>query len=121
MNLLRAGRKIGVLAGLVIAGIGGCTYYEVTPGVYQTSAPTKFDRAWSAAIGAFEDQGVQIVAQDRDAGYLRGTRDGIDVTATVRTQADGSVRVQFDTSGATNRDPTLINRVDRAYERLMGR
>ena len=101
--------------------IGGCTYYETAPGVYQRSAPTKFDRAWAAANGAFEDQGVQIVTQDRSAGYLSGTRDGIQVTATLQTQADGSVRVQFDARGDTNRDPTLLNRVDRAYDRMMGR
>jgi len=112
---------IGVLAVLMIAATAGCTYYEVRPGVYQTSAPSKFDRAWSAAIGAFEDQGVQITSQDRDAGALRGTRDGIDVFASVLTQADGSVRVQFDVSGATTRDPGLIERISSAYDRLMGR
>jgi hypothetical protein len=117
----RTTRSIGFLAVSLAFGIAGCTYYEVAPGVYQSSAPSKFDRAWNAAIGAFEDQGVQIVTQDRDAGYLSGTRDGINVTASVHTQADGSVRVQFDTSGDTNRDPTLIHRVDRAYDRLMGR
>jgi hypothetical protein len=117
----RTGSAIGMVAALALGTIAGCTYYEVAPGVYQTSVPSKFDRAWNAAIGAFEDQGVRIVTEDRDAGYLSGTRDGINVTATIRTQADGSVRVQFDTSGDTNRDPTLINRIDRAYDRLMGR
>lgn len=101
--------------------IAGCTYYEVAPGTYQTSAPNKFDRAWSATLAAFEDQGVPISAQDRNTGFISGTRDGITVTATLQTQADGSVRVQFNTSGATNRDPTLINRIDRAYDRFMGR
>jgi hypothetical protein len=109
------------LTALAACAIAGCTYYEVAPGVYQSSPPTKFDRAWSAAIGAFEDQGVRITSEDRDAGYLRGTRDGIDVTASIRTQADGSVRVQFDVRGDTNHDPTLIHRIDRAYDRLMGR
>jgi hypothetical protein len=109
------------LAGLAIAALAGCTYYEVAPGVYQSSAPTKYDRAWNAALGAFDDQGVAITSQDRDAGYITGTRDGIYVNATLRTQNDGSVRVQFDTSGATDRDPALINRIDRAYDRLMGR
>ena len=117
----RTGGTISLLVALALGATAGCTYYEVAPGVYQSSAPSKFDRAWNAAIGAFEDQGVQIVTQDRDAGYLSGTRDGINVTASIHTQADGSVRVQFDTSGDTNRDPTLIHRVDRAYDRLMGR
>ena len=52
---------------------------------------------------------------------MRGSRSGINVTGSVLTQADGSVRVQFDTSGATNRDPALISRVSNAYERRMGR
>jgi len=39
----------------------------------------------------------------------------------MRTQADGSVRVEFNTAGATSRDPDLINRVSRSYDRRMGR
>jgi hypothetical protein len=39
----------------------------------------------------------------------------------VRSQADGSVRVQFDTSGATASDPTLIDRITRSYNAYMGR
>ncbi len=64
---------------------------------------------------------MRITSQDRGAGQVRGTRDGIDVVGNVRTQADGSVRVEFNTSGATARDPTLIDRISRAYDRLMGR
>jgi hypothetical protein len=67
------------------------------------------------------DQGVQVTSQDRGAGQVRGTRDGIDVVANVRTQADGSVRVEFNTSGATTRDPTLIERISSSYDRRMGR
>jgi hypothetical protein len=117
----RIDNAMRLLAVLALCAAGACTYYETAPGVYQTSAPSKFDRAWAAATGAFQDQGVSITAQDRDAGYLSGTRDGIEVIATIRTQADGSVRVQFDTRGDTNRDPELIHRIDRAYDRLMGR
>ena len=109
------------LAAFAAAAVVGCTYYQTAPSVYSTSAPTSFDRSWSAALGAFADQGVPITWQDRSAGQIRGTRDGIDVTANVRTQADGSVRVEFNTSGATARDPTLIERVSHAYDRLMGR
>ena len=50
-----------------------------------------------------------------------GRRGGIDLTATVRTQADGSVRVEFATSGATEQDPQLIERVSRSYDARMGR
>jgi hypothetical protein len=114
-------RAIPVGCVLVAVLVAGCTYYEVAPGVYATSSPTSFDRSWSATVGAFEDQGVRITAQDRGTGQVRGTRDGIDVLANVRTQADGSVRVEFNTSGATARDPGLIDRISRAYDRLMGR
>jgi hypothetical protein len=38
-----------------------------------------------------------------------------------RLRADGSVRVEFNTAGETSRDPDLINRVARAYDRRMGR
>ena len=110
---------VGCLLAAVLAA--GCTYYEVAPGVYATSAPASFDRSWSAAVGAFEDQGVRITSQDRSAGQVRGTREGIDVLANVRTQADGSVRVEFNTSGATAGDPGLIDRISRAYDRRMGR
>ena len=112
---------LAALVLVVVCLTGGCTVYEAAPGVYVTAPPNTFDRSWSAAIGAFEDQGVRITSQDRGTGQVRGTRDGIDLVANVRTQADGSVRVEFNTSGATARDPTLIERVSRAYDRLMGR
>lgn len=99
----------------------GCTVYQTAPGVYEPVPPSQFDRAWSAVLGAFDDQGVRITSDDRSTGRVRGNRDGIDVVANVRTQADGSVRVEFSTSGATARDPTLIDRVSRAYDRRMGR
>jgi hypothetical protein len=109
---------LGVLVAAAL--LAGCTYY-VAPGVYTTPGPASFDRSWAAAVGAFDDQGVQITTQDRGTGQIRGTRDGIDVVANVRSQADGSVRVEFNTGGATARDPTLIDRISRAYDRRMGR
>jgi hypothetical protein len=48
-------------------------------------------------------------------------KDGIDVIVTVARQADGSVRVQFDARGPTQRDPGLGDRFSRAYDRRMGR
>ncbi len=101
--------------------VAGCVVYQTGPGVYSPSPPTSFDRSWAAAVGALGDQGVRITAEDRSTGVVRGTRDGIDVVGNVRTQADGSVRVEFNTSGATARDPTLIDRISRAYDYRMGR
>lgn len=106
---------------LALTLFAGCTYYQTAPGVYTTTPPSGFDRSYSAAVGAFEDQGVSITSENRSAGTVRGTRSGIDVTANVLTQADGSVRVEFDTSGATARDPQLINRITQSYNRRMGR
>ena len=99
----------------------GCTYYQVAPGVYATTPPSAFDRSWAATVGAFEDQGVLITLQDRNTGQVRGTREGIDVSANLRTQADGSVRVELNATGATARDQTLIQRISTAYDRRMGR
>ncbi len=106
---------------LVATLLGGCTYYQAAPGVYSSTPASSFDRSWSAAKAAFADQGVPITREDRAAGVVSGTRDGINVMANVRTQADGSVRVEFNTSGATAKDPDLINRMIGAYNRNMGR
>ena len=107
-----------LLAGTLFAG---CTYYQAAPGAYTTTPPSGFDRSYSAAVGALEDQGVQVTSENRSAGIVRGTKSGINVTANVRTQADGSVRVEFNTSGATAKDPELINRITQSYNQRMGR
>lgn len=112
--------RIAALA-LVAALLGGCTYYQAAPGVYSTAPVSGFDRSWGAVHNAFSDQGVSITREDRTAGVVSGARDGINVVANVRTQADGSVRVEFNTSGATAKDPELINRIISAYNRYMGR
>jgi hypothetical protein len=106
---------------LVATLLGGCTYYQAAPGGYSSAPVSSFDRSWGAAKAAFADQGVPITREDRAAGVVSGTRNGINVMANVRTQADGSVRVEFNTSGATAKDPELINRVIAAYNRNMGR
>jgi hypothetical protein len=109
-------------ATLALGLVSGCVVYQTGPGVYSPYPPAaSFDRSWAAAVGALGDQGVRITSEDRSAGVVRGTRDGIDVIANVRAQPDGSVRVEFNTSGATTRDPTLIDRISRAYDYRMGR
>jgi hypothetical protein len=109
--------------GFAVSLTAGCTVYDVAPGVY-TSAPapvSTFDRSWSAARAAMQEQGVGITQEDRSTGTLRGTRNGIDVAALVHSQADGSVRVEFKTIGATRVDPSLIERISASYDHLMGR
>ncbi|NTV88425.1 MAG: hypothetical protein HGA21_17010 [Burkholderiaceae bacterium] len=105
--------------GLVL-GFAGCTVYQTAPGVY-APMPNAFERSWSAAVGALEDEGVRILALDSNAGKASGVRGDIGVTATVRTQADSSVRVEFSTSGNTAADPALIDRITQRYNMRMGR
>jgi len=109
-----------LLAFGLLLGLEGCTYYQPAPGVY-APLPSTFERSWSAAVGALEDEGVRIVNLDRDAGRASGSRGDIGVTATVRTQADSSMRVEFSTSGNTAADPTLIDRITQRYNMRMGR
>jgi hypothetical protein len=108
-------------AGLCASLLAGCTYYEVSPGVYATTPTPTFDRSWAAARNAMLEEGVRINQEDRSTGTLRGDRNGIQVAAYVRTQADGSVRVEFKTLGATTVDPQLIERISASYDRQMGR
>ncbi|RLA09139.1 MAG: hypothetical protein DRQ60_06135 [Gammaproteobacteria bacterium] len=81
----------------------------------------KFDQSWAAVSGALYDQGLLITSQNRSTGVVLANSPDIDVTATVFTQADGSVRVQFNTKGDINKDPMLIERVTRSYNARMGR
>ena len=101
--------------------LSGCVY--APPTGYSSGAPSvsKFDRAWSAAIGAFSDQGVRVTNQNRGMGVVEGTREDVTVTASVRQQADGSVRVQFDTSDPNARYQGLIDSITRSYQTRMGR
>lgn len=110
-------RRLCIIMILSVAGLAGCVVYEPVP----TSSPAKFDRAWNAALGAVQDAGVQITSAEPSTGLIRGTKDGIDVSTIVARQADGSVRIQFDTKGPTQNDPGLSNRISQAYERRMGR
>jgi hypothetical protein len=110
------------VAALVLAGAcSGCTYYVAPDGVaYPASTrPASFDRSFAAASSALLDQGFAITAQDRASGTVVGSGGGGTLTARVQSQADGSVRVQFDANGM--KDPGAIDRVSRAYDQRMGR
>ena len=101
------------------ATLTGCYVYQPAP--VTVPGPSSFDRSWDAAVGAMQDVGVRIQSQDRSRGVITGANDSRDVTITLATQADGSVRVEFTTSGATAQDPSLIERVTRSYNARMGR
>lgn len=98
-----------------ILAVSGCTYYGYPAG----TVPASYDRSFSAAADAMRDQGVAINVQDQASGTVAGQRNGSTVTASVRQQADGSVRVQFNTSDS--RDPGLLDRISQSYDRRMGR
>jgi hypothetical protein len=107
-----------LLVGLSSVVLAACVVYEPVP---VAPAPANYDRAYSAALGGLQDAGVQVTSADPATGLIRGVRDGISAQVTVARQADGSVRVQFDTSGQTERDPDLHARFTQAYNRRMGR
>jgi hypothetical protein len=99
--------------------LSGCVAYQPVP--VSVPAPSTFDRAWSAAIGAAQDEGVRITSEDRARGVISGSRGEQDVTINVQTQADGNVRVEFSAKGPKGSDPGLAGRISRAYDRRMGR
>jgi hypothetical protein len=119
-NLFRAtvvaSMRSAVIVGAVALSLGACVVYEPVP-----AAPSNFDRAWSAAIGAMQDQGVTITEQDYSRGVLRGSRGALAVSGNVLRQADGRVRVEFNTTGTIGTDPTLAERISSSYDRRMGR
>lgn len=114
---MRIHSKILALA-FVVASLFGCA---ASPPEGAYSATSTADRAWSAALGALDEVGVQVTSSDRSAGRIRGTRNGVEVAISVIRQPDGRTRVQFDAKGAKARDPELPGRFLEAYERRMER
>ena len=113
------GRSCLLVTLAAVMAVAGCVAYEpvVVPG---STVQQRYDRAWSAALGAMYDQGVSVSVQDRGAGVIRGERGGMTITATLQTMADGSVQVKFNSSGPKSADPDLIHRVSDSYDRRMG-
>ncbi|CAH2897619.1 MULTISPECIES: hypothetical protein [Paraburkholderia] len=102
---------------MLVLPLTGCPYYAPPPGTVVT-VPASFDRSFSAAAGAMRDEGLVISVQDPGTGTVVGELDGSTVTASVRQQPDGSVVVQFN---SPTRNPTLLDRISRGYDRRMGR
>jgi hypothetical protein len=102
-----------------VALLSACVVYEPAP--TPAPAPSTFDRSWSAAVAAAQDEGVRITSEDRVNGVIRGFRNEQEVTIGVRTQADGNVRVEIGARGPKGSDPGLAGRISRAYDRRMGR
>ncbi len=91
------------------------------PAPYYPPAPSTFNRAWSAAINAAQDEGVRISSEDRVGGAIKGTRGNQKITIYVRTQADGNIRLEFSVRGPKRADPGLADRISKGYDRRMGR
>ena len=104
---------------IIVSGwmLSGCTTYEPPP----APPPSPFDRAWNAALGAAQDEGVRVTSADRVSGVIRGYRDQHEVTINLQTQADGNVRIEMGARGPKGSDPGLAGRISRAYDRRMGR
>jgi hypothetical protein len=107
------------LAWTFLALAPAACYYAPYP--YATTVPASFDRSYNAVLGSMADNGLAILMEDRPAGRVVARRGGIDVTGLVIQQSDGSVRVEFATSGNIGEDPTMIERVTRSYNARMGR
>jgi hypothetical protein len=105
---------------IAVTMVAGCTYYQTVPAT-APSGPSKFDRAWNAALGAADDVGVSVSTADRTSGTIYGTSGAEAVTIRVFTQADGAVRVEFNVKGAAGSDAALAERLSSAYNRRMGR
>ena len=109
-------------ASCIALAAAGCVvydpYYHPHPHVSHDQA---MDRYWGAALAAMRDQGLEIVREDRVAGVIQGRRGGITVGARVAAQADGRYRVEFNAGGNLAEDPSLPDRVSRAYDARLGR
>ena len=58
----------GAPALIIVAAAAIILVYGCEPAPYYAPAPSRFDRAWSAAINAAQDEGVRITAEDRASG-----------------------------------------------------
>ena len=107
-----------------IAALGGCVVYDPYYPYYGApggGTAAAYDRSWGAAVGAIRDQNIQITKEDRSAGVIEGQRGGLTMKARVITQADGRIRVEFNTGGNLAEDPGLSDRISRSYDARMGR
>jgi hypothetical protein len=102
-----------------LAALAGCVANEPAP--VPVPVPSAFDRSWSAALSAVQDEGVRITSEDRGSGVIRGVRNDQEVTLNLRSQADGSVRIEIGARGPKGAEPGLAGRISRAYDRRMGR
>jgi hypothetical protein len=107
-----------LVLGLALA-IGGCP--PPPPPGRPPQTADKYDRAWSAVLGALADEQVMVLQQDPATGSVRGSLGDVKVTVNVMRQPDGSVRVEFGVNGNLAAHPNLKERLAASYNRRMGR
>jgi hypothetical protein len=118
-SLLRRLAGLALVAALVVPllSLQGCVPYPV----YTSPPPSKYDRVWDAAYGAATDVGVQIQSADRGSGLIRGFKDQVTVSISVRAQPDGGAVAEIKATGPAPHDRTVSQQLSQAYERRMGR
>jgi hypothetical protein len=109
---------LGITVSSSLISVGCVVYQPVSPSV---AGASNFDQSWNAAVGAMQDVGVRIQSEDRARGVITGANDSRNVTVTLMTQADGSVRVEISARGPQGGDSNLASDISRAYDRRMGR
>ncbi len=92
---------------------------NIVPVTFASAPLTTFDRSFSAAVRAFRDEGLADISADRRAGSITGRAGATTISAAFRTQADGTLNVQFASPDPKARD--LVQRIYNAYNRRMGR
>jgi|GEM_PF-3908161 len=102
---------------LLAFSLSSCTYYQTGPATYSSTPVSNYDRAWSAAINAFNEQNIIISEQDKISGVIKGSKNGNRATGSVIRLADGRVKVQFNTE---NNDQ-LNQAISHSYNHWMGR
>ncbi|WP_432260987.1 penicillin-binding protein [Cupriavidus sp. TMH.W2] len=111
--------RLSIIVGGATLALLACTSDPVGTGAFTVMGPASFDRTFTAATGAMRDQGLAISVEDPVNGVVIGSLDTRTVMASVHQQADGHVRVEFDSMAAD--DPALMARISRNYNRRMGR
>jgi hypothetical protein len=106
-----------------VAALSGCVAYPYPAYYYPpVEAPpaVTFDRAWYAALGAFQDAGVGVTTADQATGVIRGIKDQTDVSMTISRQANGAIRADIEAKGPQDQETGLTSRVSAAYQRRLG-
>lgn len=112
-----AGLALAAAIAIPVLGLQGCVPYPV----YTAPPPSKYDRVWDAAYGAATDVGVQIQSADRGSGLIRGFKDQVTVSISVRSQPDGGAVAEIKATGPAPHDRAVSQQLSQAYERRMGR